>query len=186
MVSLQFGYFTEMQVQDGVKPIPQVEARVVNFDPYKKKEKGMVPYTTPKAELMWVSPDLLMDEQWISANSKKPTATRRSCNTISAVPDKGVETTLLSRKEVAEQAQANELRYSKALRKDTPESSKDYFRFDVLAQLANIPAKITLFELLRLSRLTREALHEALVDNEAFLTHFPSNPARTTLEEACP
>ncbi|ONK80588.1 uncharacterized protein A4U43_C01F19510 [Asparagus officinalis] len=52
-------------------------------------------------------------------------------------------------KEVAEQTQVKELRYSKALRKDAPKSSKDSFRFDVLAQLANIPARITLFELLR-------------------------------------
>ena len=43
------------------------------------------------------------------------------------------------------------------------------FGFNVLAQLANIPVKITLYELLRLSKSTREALKEALTDSEAFI-----------------
>ena len=43
------------------------------------------------------------------------------------------------------------------------------YHFDVLAQLANIPTRITLYELLRLSKSTREALREALADAEAFM-----------------
>lgn len=42
--------------------------------------------------------------------------------------------------------------------------------FDVLAQLANIPSKITLYELLHLSKATKDASREALVDLEDFLT----------------
>jgi len=38
------------------------------------------------------------------------------------------------------------------------------FRFDDMAQLADIPATITLYKLLRLSKLTRENLREALAD----------------------
>jgi len=53
-----------------------------------------------------------------------------------------------------------ELRYSKALPKDKAEGSSTPYRFDVLAQLANIPARITFYELLRLSKSTREALRE--------------------------
>ena len=44
---------------------------------------------------------------------------------------------------------------------DTP------FRFDILAQLANIPARITIHEFLRLSKETREALRDALTQNHS-------------------
>jgi len=50
------------------------------------------------------------------------------------------------------------------------------YRFDVLAQLANIPARITLYELLRLSKSTREALREALVDAKVFIARIPAKP----------
>jgi len=43
-----------------------------------------------------------------------------------------------------------ELRYSKALPKDKAEGSSAPYHFDVLAQLANILTRITLYELLRL------------------------------------
>ena len=49
-----------------------------------------------------------------------------------------------------------ELRFSKALSKDIAEGSTTPYRFDVLTQLANIPARITLYELLRLSKSTRD------------------------------
>jgi len=42
--------------------------------------------------------------------------------------------------------------------------------FDVLAQLANIPARITLYELLRLFKSIRDALREDLADAEVLLT----------------
>jgi len=48
------------------------------------------------------------------------------------------------------------------------------FRFDVLAQLANIPARITLYELLRLFKSARDALKEALADAEVFITQIPA------------
>ena len=44
-----------------------------------------------------------------------------------------------------------ELRYARALPKDKAEGTLTPYRFDVLAQLANISARITLYELLRLS-----------------------------------
>ena len=52
--------------------------------------------------------------------------------------------------------------------------SSTLFCFDVLAQLANIPALITLFELLRLFKPTRNALREVLADAEIFLTQIPT------------
>jgi len=52
------------------------------------------------------------------------------------------------------------------------------FRFDVMAQLANIPARITLYELLGLSKFTRDALREALADAEIFMTQIPTMCAK--------
>ena len=56
------------------------------------------------------------------------------------------------------------------------EGSSAPYRFDVLAQLANIPARITLYELLRLSKSTREALREALADAEVFMVWILAEP----------
>ena len=46
------------------------------------------------------------------------------------------------------------------------------FYFDVLAQLANIPTRITFYELLRYFKSTRDALREALADAKIFVTQF--------------
>ena len=51
---------------------------------------------------------------------------------------------------------------------------RDSFYFDVMAQLANIPTWITLYELLRLSKSTRDVLREALADAEIFMTLIPT------------
>ena len=59
------------------------------------------------------------------------------------------------------------------------------FRFDILAQLANIPARITIHELLRLSKETREALRDALANSESFLTYMPEIPEDDT-QSPCP
>jgi len=59
------------------------------------------------------------------------------------------------------------------------------FRFDILAQLANIPARITINELLRLSKETRETLRDALANSESFLTHMPDTPKDDT-QPSCP
>jgi len=62
-----------------------------------------------------------------------------------------------------------ELQYSKPLPKDKAEGSSVYYLFVVLAQLANISARITLYELLRLLKSTREVPREALADAEVFM-----------------
>ena len=69
-----------------------------------------------------------------------------------------------------------EVRFDKALNKNPFQELNTLFRFDILAQLANIPARITLHELLRLLKKTREALRDALADSESFLTQVPSIP----------
>ena len=65
-----------------------------------------------------------------------------------------------------------ELQYSKALPKDNAKGSSTPYRFDVLTQLANITARITLYELLRLSKSTREAI----ADSEVFMTRILAEP----------
>jgi len=62
-----------------------------------------------------------------------------------------------------------ELQYTKALSKNKAEGSSRPYHFDVLAQLANIAAKITLYKFLRLFKSTKKALREALTDAEAFM-----------------
>jgi len=47
------------------------------------------------------------------------------------------------------------------------------FHFDIVAQLANISALITIHELLCLSKETREAIRDALANSESFLIHMP-------------
>ena len=77
-----------------------------------------------------------------------------------------------------------ELRYDKTLPKDKAEGSLAPYRFDVLAQLANILSRITLYELLRLSTSIREALREAPVHAEAFMARILSKPEKED-EENC-
>jgi len=77
-----------------------------------------------------------------------------------------------------------ELRYAKTLPKDKAEGSSGPYSFDVLAQLANILARITLYKLLRLSKSTREALREVLVDAEAFMARILAKPEKED-EENC-
>jgi len=67
-----------------------------------------------------------------------------------------------------------EVRVDKALKNNPSQGLNTPFRFDILAQLANILARITLHELLHFSKKTKEALRDALVDSMSFLTQVPS------------
>src|SRR4051812_41512299 len=66
-----------------------------------------------------------------------------------------------------------EVRYNSPLNKGKAVEVFQPFHFDIINQLANIPARITLYELLRLSKSTREAFREALADDEVFVTQLP-------------
>lgn len=57
-----------------------------------------------------------------------------------------------------------DLRHTQPLNKDKVGGTHQPFCFNVLAQLANIPARITLYELLKLFADTWEALREAMAD----------------------
>src|SRR5205809_1758087 len=66
-----------------------------------------------------------------------------------------------------------EVRYNRSLNKRKAIEVSQPFRFDIINQLANIQARITLYELHKLSKSTREALREALADAEVFVTQLP-------------
>ena len=62
-----------------------------------------------------------------------------------------------------------EVRFDKPLKKNPSQGLSAPFRFDILAQLANISARIILHKLLYLSKEMREALSDALTDSKSFL-----------------
>ena len=74
-----------------------------------------------------------------------------------------------------------EIRFDHVLKKPSGPGLNMPFRFDILAQLANIPARITIHELLRLSKETREALRDALANSESFLTYMSDDT-----QSSCP
>src|SRR3954468_22631997 len=66
-----------------------------------------------------------------------------------------------------------EVQYNRPLTKGKAVEVSQPFRFNIINQLANIPARITLYELLKLSKSTRKALREALADAKVFVTQLP-------------
>src|SRR4051812_37480732 len=55
-----------------VNPIPQVEMTIVNTDPHRQKEKGLVPVNLTNGEIYWVHPDLVEDDQpWAPVVGRK-------------------------------------------------------------------------------------------------------------------
>ena len=116
------------------------------------------------------------DEIVLAARTKcPPVAGTRSGQQYLKKYDETVPSSSKPTKEPAKQStkqlvdKQKELQYTKSLQKDKAKGSSMPFRFDILAQLANIPTRIIL---LRLSKSTREAPREALVDSEAFITIF--------------
>jgi len=66
-----------------------------------------------------------------------------------------------------------EIRFDEFLKKNPSRGLDTPFRFDILAQLANISARITLYKLLHLSKEMREGLRDAFADSQSFLTQVP-------------
>jgi len=78
-----------------------------------------------------------------------------------------------------------EVQFDRVLKKTLSPGLDAPFRFDILAHLAYIPAQITIYELLRLLKETREALKDALVNSELFLTHM-SEASKDDSQLLCP
>ena len=88
-------------------------------------------------------------------------------------PTTSVEIPVLASAPTQEKEKQKEVRFDRVLKRLSGPGLDIPFRFDILEQLANILARITIHELLRLSKETREALIDALTDSESFLTHMP-------------
>ena len=67
-----------------------------------------------------------------------------------------------------------EIHFDEFLKKNPSKGLNTPFRFDILAQLANISTCITLYELLCLSKEMREALRDALLIQNHFWYKYPS------------
>ena len=46
-----------------VVPIPEGELRVINTDPHKQREKGLILVPTLQGETIWVHPDIVESQQ---------------------------------------------------------------------------------------------------------------------------
>ena len=52
MMTLNFGTFSKMTVQDGLVPIPKIRLDVINPLAEQQKAKGLIPITTESGEIM--------------------------------------------------------------------------------------------------------------------------------------
>jgi len=80
MVTLKFGDFPKVVVQDGLTPIPKGKMKVTNPLAEEQKAKGLIPLTTKSREIMWVHPNIVNDKQW---DSTQPKLKDKSCNVVS-------------------------------------------------------------------------------------------------------
>ena len=93
MMTLNFGTFPKMMVQDRLTPFLKARLDVVNLMAEKQKAKGLILMMTKSGEIMWVHPNIVEDEQWVSS---KPKLKGKSYNVVSlATDDDGVTITSL-------------------------------------------------------------------------------------------
>src|SRR5436190_6955824 len=227
---------------------------IVNTDPHRQKEKGLVPVNLTNGEVCWVHPDLVEDDQpWapvVGRKARVPKATApgskpgnkratHTSNVLSAFvmeKDEDCDAMLTDSEEgltapadnpvvaatwsgrnfgyqypeetaapppsrpTEEPVEANatpaqeppeattkkqkHLRFSSPLLPSEAGQPTTVFHFDILKQLAQILARITLLELLKLSKTTREALREALANADTFATHIFTQEALTAIDRA--
>jgi len=44
---------------------------VINTDSHNQKEKGFIPVPTPRGETMWIHPDIVQSQQWMTVTNWK-------------------------------------------------------------------------------------------------------------------
>src|SRR4051812_15717193 len=80
---LQFGQ--SPPTPTAVFPIPAVEMRIINSDPHRQREKGLVSTSVPGGGIMWLHPDLLEEvRQWTTVSRRKSEGKSRQANVIIA------------------------------------------------------------------------------------------------------
>src|SRR3954463_16020138 len=68
-----------------VYPIRAVEMRIINSDPHRQQEKGLVRTTIPRGGTMWIHPDLLDEvSPWTMVSRKKSRGKTKQANVIIA------------------------------------------------------------------------------------------------------
>src|SRR4051812_23320335 len=86
-----------------VFPIPAIEMRIINSDPHRQQEKGLVSTPLPGGGTMWIHPDLLDDVRpWTIVSHKKSRGKSKQANVIIAFtiePDSDVNSLTDSEKE---------------------------------------------------------------------------------------
>src|SRR3954465_13617650 len=175
-----------------VYPIPAVEMRIINSDPHRQQEKGLVRTTLLGGGAMWIHPDLL-DEvtPWTTVSRKRSRGKTKQANVIIASSiEPGLDVNSLTDSEDEEEVLAasvarplaaatrsgqpylrnyddasvqqleppqesvvepaeqpktmpekpKEVRYNRPLNKGKAVEVSQPFRFDIINQLANIPA----------------------------------------------
>ena len=63
MVTLNFGTFPKMTLQDGLVPVPKASLDVINPMAEKQKSKGLIPIMIESGEIMLVHPNIIKGEQ---------------------------------------------------------------------------------------------------------------------------
>ena len=68
-----------------VIPILKGKLRVSNTDPHNQREKDLIPVPTSLGETMWVHPDIVKSQQWMTVTSRKSKGKARnsSSNVVS-------------------------------------------------------------------------------------------------------
>src|SRR3954463_4636039 len=68
-----------------VYPIHAIEMRIINSNPHRQQEKGLVRTTLPGGGTMWIHPDLLEEvTPWTTVSRKKSRGKTKQANVIMA------------------------------------------------------------------------------------------------------
>ena len=161
---------------------------------------------------MWVHLDLV--HEVTQPTTKKRSGKVRSCRTVSAneeevtavVTRSGAQSQPVAENptddhpptstdapgpaqpSMTDKPRPRETRFDKSLRKEAAQGLEWPYNFDILAQLANKSAKLSLYELLRLSKDFRTALSDALQNADAYLAQVNltgENPPADLQDSAC-
>ena len=65
---------------------------MINTDSHNQKEKGHVPVPTPQGKTMWVHPDIIESQHWMTVTNKKCKGkTRASSSNVVSISTREIE-----------------------------------------------------------------------------------------------
>ena len=89
MMTLNFGTFPKVIIQDRVAFTPEVRMEVINPLAKQQEAKDLIPLTTKSGKIMSVHPEIINDEQ---QESSQPNLKGKSCNVISLTVNDDITT----------------------------------------------------------------------------------------------